>query len=110
MKLFGSVKTVRGSIAWTNPFRIRVILPDDSPPAAAPSATEYDEDGRQFVFRFARSAPRAHTIERDRIFEYLKQHRLPDAVDRQIRRDIRNSADVYSDLRDLQTHPDVEGA
>ena len=110
MRLFGSAKTVRGSIAWTNPFRIRVVLPENSPPLAPPPANEYDEDGRQFVFRFARTAPRRHTIERDRIFEYLKQHKLPDEIDRQIRRDIRNSADLYSDLRDLQTHPDVEGA
>ena len=110
MRLFGSAKTVRGSVAWTNPFRIRVVMPEDSPPAAAPPAMECDEDGRQFVFRFARCAPRRHTIERDRIFEYLKRHRLPDETDRQIRRDLRNSADVYADLRDLQTHPDVEGA
>ena len=36
--------------------------------------------------------------------------KLPDEIDRLIRRDIRNSADLYADLRDLQTHPDVEGA
>lgn len=110
MKLFGSAKVIRGSVGWTNPFRIRVVLPGDAPPAPVPAAAEYDEDGRQYVFRFARTAPRPQTIERDRIFEYMKRHRLPDETDRQIRRDLRNSADVYADLRDLQTHPEVEGA
>ena len=110
MKLFGSAKAIRGSIAWTNPFRVRLVLPQGSQPAPRSTEIEYDEDGRQYVSRFAKVAPASHRIERDRIFDYLKHHRLPDEVDRQIRRDLRNSADLYGDLRDLQTHPDIEGA
>lgn len=111
MKLFGNARAIRGSIAWTNPFRVRVIMPEAPGEALAPvPAIEYDEDGRQYAFRYAGTAPRACSIDRDRIFDYLKRHKLPAESDRQIRRDLRNSADVYSDLRDLQTHPDVEGA
>ncbi len=120
MRLFGEARVTRGSIAWTNPLRlcITVLTSDDevphtvdSLPAPAPapaSVPEYDEDGRLYVFRFARSAPKQCAIDRDRIFHYLKKHRLPDEADRALRRDLRNQVELYSDLRDLETHPDIE--
>lgn len=116
MKLFGNAKVVRGSVAWTNPLRlgITIVPPQPAQPAervaGGETAAEYDEEGRRYVFRFARSAPKQCTIERDRIFEYLKRHRLPDESDRQLRRDLRNQADLFADIRELQTHPDVGGA
>ena len=51
-----------------------------------------------------------YRLERDRIFEYMKRRRLPDAGQRQIRRDLRNSGDLYADVRDLEFHPDIEQA
>jgi hypothetical protein len=76
------------------------------PPAPVPA--EYDEDGRLYVFRFARSAPTQCAIDRDRIFQYIKKHKLPDEADRALRRDLRNQIELYADLRELQTHRDVE--
>jgi hypothetical protein len=115
MKLFGNAKVVRGSIAWTNPLRLSITLvhrPSALAETAASGepAAEYDEEGRRYVFRFARTAPQKCTIERDRIFDYLKRHRLPDESDRQLRRDLRNQADLFADIRELQTHPDIAGA
>lgn len=111
MRLFGDAKVLQGSIAWTSPFKMRFVQPPPvSEPLPAPALPEYDEDGRLFVFRFARTSPQSYTIERDRIFEYVKSRRLPDAGQRQIRRDVRNSADVFGDLRELTTHPDVREA
>lgn len=120
MRLFGDTKVLRGSIAWTNPLRLKVtVLPPAVPvqvekpdaqaaPLPLPVPIEYDEDGRQWVFRFARTAPQRYVVDRDRLFEYMKKHRLPNETARQIRRDLRNSADFITDVRDLQTHYDVE--
>lgn len=115
MKLFANSTAVRGSVAWTNPLRLAVTLfphseVGESEPEIAPASDEYDEEGRRYVFRFARTRSGPCTIERDRIFEYMKRHRLPDETDRQIRRDLRNRADLFADIRDLQTHPDIAGA
>lgn len=103
MKIFGEVSVLRGSIAWTKPFRVRVSHPEPIPAAAPAAVPEYDEDGRLYVFRFARSVPEQRTIDRDRIFEYMKRRRLPDEGQRQIRRDVRNRADFFADVRELQT-------
>ncbi len=111
MRLFGEVNVVRGSVAWTRPFRLRLTRPAavEMPPAPA-AVPEYDEEGRLYVSRFARSLPQQYTIERDRIFDYMKRRKLPDAGQRQIRRDLRNSGDLYADVRDLEFHPDIEQA
>jgi hypothetical protein len=104
MKIFGDVSALRGSIVWTKPFRVRLSHPEPIPaPTPAAAVPEYDEDGRLYVFRYARSIPQPYTIERDRIFEYMKRRRLPDEGQRQIRRDERNRADFFSDVREIQT-------
>ena len=118
MSLFGEAKVSRGSIAW-NPLRLRInvfpkpaehetVAPPLETPAAAP--VEYDEDGRIYVFRFARTTPQRCAIDRDRLFHYIKTHKLPDEADRALRRDLRNQVELYADLRDLQTHPDITGS
>jgi hypothetical protein len=104
MKLFGEVNVIRGTAAWTRPWRLR--LTPAAPPqveASTPAAPEFDEDGRLYVFRYAHSTQQRYSIERDRIFEYLKHRRLPDAGQRQIRRDARNRADFIADVREIQT-------
>ena len=108
MKFFADIKTVRGTVTWTRPpWRIRVVQPQAAePPAAQPAAQEFDEDGRLYVFRYSRTAPQHYQIERDRIFEYMKRRRLPNEGQRQIRRDFRNRADFFADVRDLQTPTD----
>jgi hypothetical protein len=108
MKLFGDVSVLRGSVTWTRPFRLR-YTPAASPPQTlpVPTAPEFDEDGRLYVFRFARTAPQHYAIDRERIFEYKKRKRLPNEGERQIRRDFRNRADFFADVRDLQTPHDV---
>jgi hypothetical protein len=112
MRLFGDAKVLRGSVTWTNPLRLRVtVLPQPVPAQEAPSAVqpvEYDEDGREWVFRYSRTAPQRYAVDRDRIFQYLKRHRLPSEGARQIRRDLRNTVDFYTGVRDIQTHSDVE--
>ena len=117
MRLFGDPKVFRGSIAWTKPLRLKVavfprpgsVASQPAVAAAAPAApAEYDEDGRLWVFRFAQSAPATYRVDRDRIFTYMRRHRLPTEGVRQIRRDARNSMDLYSALRELQTHSDVD--
>lgn len=112
MRLFVDSKTLRGSIAWTSPLRLKIaVFPQPEPPAAeAPAAVspaEYDEDGRLWVFRFPRTAPQRYAIDRERIFEYRKKHKLPGEGVRQIRRDLRNTADFFTGVRDIQTHADV---
>lgn len=117
MRLFGDPKVFRGSIAWTKPLRLKVtVFPRprgvalEAPVvgAAPPAQAEYDEDGRLWVFRYAQSAPTTYRVDRNRIFTYMRRHRLPTEGVRQIRRDARNSIDVYSTLRELQTHSDVD--
>lgn len=117
MRLFGEARVTRGSIAWTNPLRLRInVLPKPAaeeasapPPQAVPIPVpaEYDEDGRLYVFRFARTVPQQCAVDRDRLFHYIKSHKLPDEADRALRRDLRNQVELYADLRDLQTHPDI---
>lgn len=112
MRLFVAQKTFRGSIAWTSPLRLKIaVFPPPEMPAAEPHAgaapAEYDEDGRLWVFRFPRTAPQRYAIDRERIFEYRKKHRLPGEGERQIRRDMRNAADFYTGVREIQTHADV---
>ncbi len=112
MRIFGEVNVLRGSVAWTRPLRLRLpaqtALPETT---AAPAALpEFDEDGRLYVFRYAQTAPQRYSIERDRIFEYMRRRRLPDEGQRQIRRDFRNRADFIADVRDLQTPSEAEQA
>jgi|SRR5579872_903559 len=108
MRFFGDVSVLRGSIPWTRPFRLR-YTPAAPPPQAlpAPAVPEFDEDGRLYVFRFARTAPQQCRIDRDRIFEYKKRKKLPDEGQRQIRRDMRNRADFFADVREIQTPRDI---
>lgn len=76
--------------------------------AAQPESPQYDEDGRKYVFRYPATVPRTYTIDRDRIFDYLATHDVPGARARRIRRDLRNAANFYEDIREIQTHVDVE--
>jgi hypothetical protein len=105
MWLFGDVRVVRGTVAWTHPLRLKATLPVTTPPSqvqpvpAAP--VEFDEDGRVWVFRYTQALPRAYRIERDRIFTYIRQHRLPGEIERQLRRDARNAADFFTEVREL---------
>lgn len=107
MRFFADIKTVRGTVAWSRPWGIRVARPQPVEPATAqPTLPEFDEDGRLYVFRYPRTLPQHYSIERDRLFEYMKRRRLPDEGQRQIRRDFRNRADFFGDVRDLQTPTD----
>jgi hypothetical protein len=115
MRLFGDAKVLQGSVAWTNPLRLKIaVLPQPVEPAQPPAAatpavpTEFDEDGRAWVFRFARVEPQRYAVDRDRLFEYMKKHRLPREGHRKIRRDMRNRADFFTDVRELQTHFEAE--
>jgi hypothetical protein len=118
MRLFGEARVSRGSIAWSNPLRLRInVLPKPAAEEAiapAPQAmpipvpAEYDEDGRLYVFRFARTLPAQYAVDRDRLFAYIKSHKLPDEADRALRRDLRNKVELYADLRELETHADIE--
>lgn len=115
MRVFGNAKVIRGTINWTNPFRLRVLMPSEpqtapAVPASVTPAVEYDEDGREYVFRYSREMPAPPAIVRERLFDYVKRHGVPGEIERQIRRDMRNRADLFSDIRELQTHPDIEGA
>ncbi len=68
---------------------------------------EFDEDGRQYVFRYTPVPLQAYQMDRDRIFRYARTHELPSARARMMRRDRRNAASFYEDVREIQTHPDV---
>lgn len=104
MRFFGESKVLRGSILWTKPLKLNVrVLPAQVPDAEIATTPELDEDGRIWVFRFTHTAPRTYDIDRDRLFAYMKHHRLPSETVRQIRRDMRNAVDFYGDVRDLQT-------
>ncbi len=80
----------------------------DEETVAQPEAPQYDEEGRKYVFRYPAPAQRIYTIDRDRIFDYLATHDLPGTRARRIRRDLRNAANFYEDVREIQTHYDVE--
>lgn len=88
----GTIKVQRGSIAWT-PLRLKISI---FPQRQATAAQE------------ASGVPQAYTIDRDRIFDYLRTHRLPGERARQLRRDLRNRVDFISDVRELQTFSEVE--
>ena len=107
MRIFSEVNVLRGSVTWTRPFRLRLAHQEPPEPAPAPAAlAEFDEDGRLYVFRYANALPQSYQIERDRIFEYMRRRRLPDEGQRQIRRDVRNRADFFADVREIQTPSD----
>jgi hypothetical protein len=115
MRRLENVNVLRGSIAWTNRLRLKIAVFPDAEPQAAPIAppaqearVERDEDGRVWAFRYPRAQAQGYSIDRDRIFDYLERRRLPGATARQIRRDARNRVDFISDVRDIQTPPDVE--
>jgi len=114
MKIFGGASALRGSAAWTRPFRLRVSVPAVATPEpeqpAPPAIQEFDEAGRLYVFRYAPVAAQQYRIERDRIFEYVKRRALPDEGQRQFRRDARNRADFFADVREIQTPSDVQQA
>ncbi len=78
---------------------------DEAP--TQPEAPEFDEDGRKYVFRYPKSSPQTYTIDRERLFEYLATHDVPGARARRIRRDVRNAANFYEDIREIQTHSEV---
>lgn len=80
---------------------------DDEAPVQS-DTPQYDEDGRRYVFRYTTTQPRTYTIDRERIFDYLATHDVPGARARRIRRDLRNMANFYEDVREIQTHADVE--
>ncbi len=80
------------------------VAPRPNDPAAEP---EYDEDGRRYVFRYTPVPIQSYSIDRDRLFHYVRTHELPGARARAIRRDQRNAASFYEDVREIQTHPDV---
>lgn len=119
MSLFASVQAIRGTISLRTP-AAATPAPQSTPPplALAPEPIEYDEEGRRYAFRFPRRQPQPVVIDRDRLFEYVRRRRpaadgrqplplLPDANVRRYVRDVRNRADFYTSVRELQTHPDV---
>jgi hypothetical protein len=83
-------------------------VPEEEFPAS--ETPQFDEEGRRYVFRFAPFTPHQYVVDRDRLFRYLRTHRLPGASARSIIRDQRNAANFYEDVREIQTHPDVEPA
>jgi hypothetical protein len=119
MSLFASVQAIRGTI------RFRIFAPVTpareampQPQSPVPEPIEYDEDGRRYAFRFSHRQPQRAVIDRDRLFDYVRRSRptadgrrplplLPDAHARRYVRDLRNRADFYTSVRELQTHPDV---
>lgn len=111
MRFFADAKVLRGSISWTNPLRFKIsVLPRPAPrnqEVRAEVPAEYDEDGRIWVFRFAPARAQAYAMDRNRIFTYMRTHRLPTEGVRQLRRDLRNTIDLYSGVRELQTHPEI---
>jgi hypothetical protein len=73
-----------------------------------PDEPEFDEDGRRYVFRYPRFVRQQYRIDRERWFQYMRTHRLPTMNQRRIVRDNRNTANFYEDIREIQTHADVE--
>lgn len=114
MRLF-IPRVIVGSVART---AIVKAVPS-APSVAANSEPEYDEAGRLYVSRFRQSVPNRPVINRDRIFEFAKKRRrtvgdsrgwqpfLPTEETRRYVRDLRNAANFYEDVRDLQTHSEI---
>lgn len=119
MSLFANVQAIRGTITFRTPAAATPALEPTQPPLTlAPEPVEFDEDGRRYAFRFPHRQPQPVVIDRDRLFEYVRRRRLaadgreplpllPDADVRRYVRDVRNRADFYTSVRELQTHPDV---
>jgi len=119
MRLF-STGLIVGSIARTT-----IPTAKTTPPSVAVNSLpenpvpEYDEAGRLYVSRFKPSGAQRPIIDRDRIFEYTRKRRrtigdpagwqrlLPTEDTRRYLRDVRNSANFFEDVRDLQTHADI---
>jgi hypothetical protein len=119
MRLF-STGLIVGSIA-----RSTIATAKTTPPSVAVNSLpespvpEYDEAGRLYVSRFKPAAPQRPIINRDRIFEYTRKRRrtvddpprwlpfLPTEDTRRYLRDVRNSANFFEDVRELQTHADI---
>jgi hypothetical protein len=120
MSIFASVQAIRGTISFRTPTAPTPALePTPTSLAPVPEPIEYDEDGRRYAFRFPRRQPQPVVIDRDRLFDYVRRRRpaadgqgslplLPDMDVRRYVRDLRNRADFYTSVRELQTHPDVE--
>jgi hypothetical protein len=79
---------------------VRVLQEPDEP--------EFDEDGRRYAFRYPPFVRQQYRIDRERLFQYMRTHRLPTMNERRIVRDNRNRANFYEDIREIQTHADVE--
>ena len=92
------------TLFWLKPTQLPCAPAPSEPTSEQP---EFDEDGRRYVFRFSQLPPRRYQIDRDRLFFYARTHELPGPRARMIRRDLRNSANFYEDVREIQTHPDV---
>jgi hypothetical protein len=111
MKLFGDSNIIHDSVKWIAPLRLRVTIREPvrgEIGEARQEPAEFDENGRRYVFRYRPAEHQTYTIDRERIFEYVKQRRLPGPAARAYARDIRNSVNFFEDVRDLQTHSDVE--
>jgi hypothetical protein len=125
MKLFTAREALWGPRIRTAQLPLRVTIIDETPPPAK----QYDEQGREVVFRFTASQAPTYVVDRDRIFDFIKRRRkavsrrwtnaglrfietsqplLPDASVRKYLRSQRNAADFFADVRDLQTHSEVE--
>ena len=86
-----SVNTIRGHLTWTAPLRLKIaIFPK-----------------RQAEQRLSAVNAEPYAFDFDRIFAYMKTHKLPTEAERAARRDARNAVDFLSDVRELQTPPEV---
>ena len=92
------------TLFWLKPTQLPCAPTASEPTSEQP---EFDEDGRRYVFKYAQLPPPRYHIDRDRLFAYARTHQLPGARTRMIRRDLRNAANFYEDVREIQTHPDV---
>jgi hypothetical protein len=94
------------TIFWTRRTRVIYGVIEKSSDCAT-EAPEFDDEGRRYVFRYASAPRQRYHVDRDRIFDYLATHELPGIRARSIRRDTRNAANFFEDVRELQTHPDI---
>jgi hypothetical protein len=99
------------TLTWLRPLRplegpLREALPaSESELVPEP---EFDEEGRRYAFRFPRRQRQPVSIDRERLFEYVATHKLPATSDRVRLRDQRNAANFFEDVRDIQTHAEVQ--
>jgi hypothetical protein len=73
-----------------------------------PQEPEFDEEGRRYAFRFPRREPIHVHVDRERLFQYIDTHKLPKMSDRARLRDQRNAANFFEDVREIQTHPEIQ--